>query len=141
MDLVRASNRLARSQSNQLTNHELAEHQGEQECRHCRGHGPEGHIEKDVQPFNLLVQEMEVIHHGVISAGLYLANASKTRSIPAERLPLTKTRSPVETLLLRFSAASAADPTQTQFFNPAFCAASAIAAAFSPTTINPSMPK
>ena len=122
MHFVRRPDRLAGLERNQFPDDEIAEGQRKNERRDRRCDRAKRHITKDVEAFDLLTQEMEVIHHGVTSAVDWrFANASSTRSIRAERLPLTRIKSPGEAVSPRSSAASSAAATEV-FLKQAFCA-------------------
>src|SRR5687768_10242901 len=137
MDFVRGPDRLASLERDQFSNDEIAEGERKNESRD-RGHDrAERDITKNVEAFNLIAQEMEVIHHGATASGACrFANASRTRSIRAVRLPLTRIKSPGTAFSPSNSAAFSGESTALLFSKPAFPAACAMAAPFGPTAIN-----
>src|ERR1041385_5267676 len=95
MNFLRGPDRLSDFQRNQFADRKISERQREHERSHRRRDGAERDVTEDVEAFDLLAQQVEVIHHGATSSGRgFLENSSRTRSIRAERLPLIKTRSP-----------------------------------------------
>src|SRR5262249_1325844 len=106
MDFFRPPNRLASLEPYQFPNDRFSKNKREQKSRDRSRHRSEGYVEKDVEALNLVTQKMEVIHHAVTPpVESRLANDSKTRSIRAPRLPLTRIRSPGEASRARSSAA------------------------------------
>ena len=95
--------------------------------------GAKGDVIEDVEARDLSAELMQVIHHnGLRIADCGLRNSSRTRSVRAERLPFTRTRSPGDAIPARSSAASAGVFTLVAFSRPADLAACAIAAPNSP---------
>src|SRR5882724_6147269 len=107
MDLFFRSNRLTNFQRDQFANHEISERERENERGHRSRDGAERNVTENVEAFDLLTEEVEVIHHRENSSARdRFVNSSSTRSIRAERLPLIKTKSPGAAFLSRSSAAS-----------------------------------
>ena len=68
MDLICGPNRLTGSKPNQFPDDDLTKSKREKKGSDRRRDRAERHIAKDIQPFDLLAEEMEVIHHGVTPA-------------------------------------------------------------------------
>ena len=90
-----------------------------------RRNGAKGDIKKNIEAVELLTQEMEVIHHGeVTTAGLSTAELLRAlRSVRAERLPLTRTRSPGSAISPSSSAASLGRSRRTKLCPSRRCCA------------------
>src|SRR4051812_34036849 len=129
MNFGSPADRLADLQADELNDHELAADEGEGKGGHSRSHGAKRDIEEHVEADELIAEAVQIIHHGVEPrAGSWAANSSSTRSVRADRLPLTRTRSPVAALAARRSAAALAEATAVLLVRPDRLAASAMSA-------------
>src|SRR3977135_772307 len=136
MDFVGGPDRLADLEGDQFANDEIPECERKNERRDRGRDGAKGEVTENVEPFDLLTEEMKIIHHGATSSVRCLfANSSSTRSIRAERLPLTRIKSPGTAVFPSCPAASSAESTATLFSNPASRAALAMPAPAAPTAI------
>src|SRR6266704_2155646 len=121
----------------QFSNDEITKEQRKREGSDGGDHRAKRDIVEDVEAFELLAQSMEIKHHGGHpTSDSRLANSSRTRSIRAERLPLTRTRSPGCADSCNNSAASIADAAAILFAKPAARAAATISIAPFPSAIS-----
>ena len=67
VDFRRSSNRLFDFQCPQLCDNEISKNQRGQKCSDRRSNGPEGDVEKNIEPDELPTQVMEVVHHGEVT--------------------------------------------------------------------------
>src|SRR5439155_1069997 len=133
VNLGRSTNRLSQFQRDQDSNNEVSKDQREQECRHCRGNGPERDIKENIEPDEPIAQVMEEVHHGELATmDCGLRNASITCSVRARRLPLMRMRSP-GAAATRPAAHSSSERPKTR---PAAMASSAFCTICNPGTGN-----
>src|SRR6266496_204743 len=137
MNLCRQTNGLSQLQRGQFLNDEISTGQRDQESCHRRGDGAERDIKENIEPDEAIAQVMEVVHHGKITGDESRSpKASMTRSVRADRLPLTRMRSPGSAISPNNSAASLVDITAVVFSRPPACAARAISSPRSPMVMS-----
>ena len=135
------TDRLADFQRNQLPNDVVAKEKRDGEGRDRRQDSAKGDVIENIEAFELLRQAMQKKHHDAQRLSIWrLANSSSTRSVRAERLPLTRTRSPGRAFSQSRSAATSAEETTVMFVRPAACAPAAISAEPWPSVMRRLMP-
>src|SRR5450432_2835544 len=110
--LRRGPDRLSELQRDQFPDDVVAEEKRDGKGRDGRQDGAESDIVENVEALEPLCQAMQEKHHDAQPVSIWrFANSSSTRSVRAERLPLTSTRSPGRAASQSSSAASSADAT------------------------------
>src|SRR3954470_1659662 len=113
MDFVGRADWLTDLERDQFADDKVPEGKRENEGGDRRGDSAKGDVTENVESFDVVTQEMEVIHHEATSAArCLLANSSSTCSIRAARLPLIKIKSPGTAFCSRSAAASSGELTE-----------------------------